>query len=418
MRLPGMLLRTIAAAAVACAAGAPDALPAQADSLRAPRDSSAVRTAANDTTSVQGSVYTRPFIASAARTAIGGYVEGNTNYFVEDGITDGFSMELRRFNIFLFSSIATRLRFFAELEFEHGTEEIALETAQLDFQLTPQLALRGGIILPPIGAFNQNHDSPRWEFVDRPLVSTQIIPSTLSEVGFGAYGRLSPGRGLGLTYDAYLTNGLGDGILLNDDGRTSLPGGKSEDQFAEDNNGSPAFSARVALLRRSFGEVGVSYYGGVYNSFREDGTEVDARRRVSLRAVDFSTGFRNLTVRGELAQANIDVPSSLTELLGRRQRGGHIDFVLQLLRRPMLGLPRATINAALRLEHVDYNVGRFATTGRAIRDEVTAIVPGISFRPVANTVFKANYRWHRTHDVLGNPPARLGGYQVGFASYF
>ncbi len=403
-------------ALVAAALGMPGVLTAQVDSARVKRDS--VLAPPRDTTSVQGSVYTRPFIASAARTAIGGYVEGNTNYFVEDGVTDGFSMELRRFNIFVFSSIASRLRFFSELEFEHGTEEIALETAQLDFQITPQLALRAGILLPPIGAFNQNHDSPRWEFVDRPLVSTQIIPATLSEVGFGAYGRLSPARGLGITYDAYLTNGLDDGILLNDEGRTLLSAGKSEDQFAEDNNGSPALSARVGFLRNGLGEIGISYYGGVYNSFREDGVEVDERRRVTLSALDFATDIGRLNIRGELAQSWIDVPESLTELLGRKQRGGHLDFVLQLVRRPMLGLPRATINAALRLEHIDYNIGSFETTGRKIRDEVTAIVPGISFRPAANTVFKANYRWQRMHDVLGNPPARLGGYQVGFATYF
>src|SRR5688572_10292081 len=403
-------------ALVAAALGIPGVLTAQVDSARVKRDS--VLAPPRDTTSVQGSVYTRPFIASAARTAIGGYVEGNTNYFVEDGVTEGFSMELRRFNIFVFSSIASRLRFFSELEFEHGTEEIALETAQLDFQITPQLALRAGILLPPIGAFNQNHDSPRWEFVDRPLVSTQIIPATLSEVGFGAYGRLSPARGMGITYDAYLTNGLGDGILLNDEGRTLLSAGKSEDQFAEDNNGSPALSARLGFLRSGLGEIGISYYGGVYNSFREDGVEVDDRRRVTLSALDFATDIGRLNIRGELAQSWIDVPESLTELLGRKQRGGHLDFVLQLVLRPMLGLPRATINAALRLEHIDYNIGSFEATGRKIRDEVTAIVPGISFRPAANTVFKANYRWQRMHDVLGNPPARLGGYQVGFATYF
>ena len=178
-----------------------------------------------DTSDVQGSIYSRPFIGGAGETAIGGYAEGNTNYFVEDGVSDGFSMELRRFNIFLFSALGSRIRFISELEFEHGVEEIALETALLDFQVDPMLVLRAGILLPPIGAFNQNHDSPRWEFVDRPLVSTRIIPSTLSEVGFGAYGRVALRGGSTLTYDAYLTNGLGDGVVLNDEGRTLLAAG-------------------------------------------------------------------------------------------------------------------------------------------------------------------------------------------------
>ncbi|MCH2466139.1 MAG: hypothetical protein MK237_09580, partial [Gemmatimonadetes bacterium] len=161
-----------------------------------------------DSTLAQQGIYDRPFIGSVSSTSLGGYVEGNTNYFVEEGVTEGFSMELRRFNIFLYSAISSRVRFLSELEFEHGTEEIALETALVDFQFRPSLVLRAGIILPPIGYLNQNHDSPKWDFVDRPLVTTDIIPSTLSEVGAGVYGR--GGRGsLLFSYDIYLTNGLG-----------------------------------------------------------------------------------------------------------------------------------------------------------------------------------------------------------------
>ncbi|MFT5859139.1 MAG: hypothetical protein ACI865_001236, partial [Flavobacteriaceae bacterium] len=51
----------------------------------------------------------------------------------------------------------------AELEFEHGTEEIALETALLDFELHSAFNFRAGIILPQIGMFNVNHDSPKWQ---------------------------------------------------------------------------------------------------------------------------------------------------------------------------------------------------------------------------------------------------------------
>ena len=85
-----------------------------------------------DSTLAQDGIYNRPFIGSVSSTSVGGYLEGNTNYFVEDGITEGFSMELRRFNIFLYSAISPRVRFLSELEFEHGTEEIALETALVD----------------------------------------------------------------------------------------------------------------------------------------------------------------------------------------------------------------------------------------------------------------------------------------------
>ena len=396
----------------------------RADSLRPPRQTSAQQPpqqAPPDTTLVQGGIYNRPFITSIGRTSIGGYAEGNTNYFVEDGVGEGLSMELRRFNIFLFAPVGRRLRFLSELEFEHGTEEIAIETAQLDFQFDPAFVLRAGILLPPIGAFNQDHDSPRWEFIDRPLVSTQIIPSTLSEIGFGANGRLAPGgvaRGVTLTYDVYLTNGLGDGVVLNDEGRTLLAAGKREEQFGDDNNGSPALSGRVAVQQRRLGEIGLSYYGAVYNTFQADGETFDEQRRLSITALDFSTEVRAVSVRGELAVAHVNVREDLAELFGERQWGGHVDVVVPVWQPRFLGLQDAALSVALRLEHVDYNVGTFSSTGRRIYDEVTAVVPGLSFRPTAGTVFKANYRRHWTRDLLGNPAAKLGGYQIGFATYF
>ena len=391
---------------------------AQVDTVR--RDSTQrvpTRRPPGDSGGVQGGIYNRPFIGGAGQTSIGGYAEGNTNYFMTDGISEGFTMELRRFNIFLFSAIGPRLRFISELEFEHGTEEIALETALLDFQIDPAFVLRAGILLPPVGGFNQNHDSPRWEFVDRPLVSTRIIPSTLSEVGFGAYGRFALRAGT-FTYDAYLTNGLGDGVVHNSEGRTLLAAGKGAEQFAEDNNGTPALSGRLAFQRRGVGEIGLSYYGAVYNSFRMDGVDVDARRRLSLAAVDLGGSVGRLTLRGELALARIDVPEGLAEVFGDRQWGAHLDAIVPVWYPRLPGMRNAVVNAALRTEYVDYNVGRFSTTGLTVRDDVFAIVPGVSFRPAGGTVFKANYRREWSRDLLGNTAARTGGYQVGVATYF
>jgi len=367
---------------------------------------------------VQEAIYTRPFVGSMGRTAVGGYIEGNSNYGQADGIGDGFTMELRRFNIFLFSATGSRIRFISELEFGHGTQEVELETALIDFAVNPSFVLRAGIILPPLGAFNVNHDSPRWNFVDRPLVSTQIIPATLSEPGFGVHGRFVP-PGFSFTYDAYLSNGLGDGVILNAEGRTSLAAGKSEERFAEDNNGSPAFSGRIAAQRQDLGEIGVSWYRGAYNTYRVEGETVDEARSVGLLALDFASDVGSLQLRGELAHAWIDIPSDLRDLFGDRQLGWHVDASLPVWRPRMRGLPEATLNADLRVEHVDLNRGRFASTGENIGSETGAVVFGASFRPVSGTVLKVNYRRARSSDLLDNRPrSREGLIQVGFATYF
>jgi hypothetical protein len=363
-------------------------------------------------------IYDRPFITTSrsGSTAIGGYVEGNTNYFSEDGVTDGFSVELRRFNLFVYSSIGSRIAFLSELEFEHGTEEINLETALIDFELHPSLIVRGGILLPPVGLFNQNHDSPKWEFVDRPIVSTHLIPSTLSEAGFGVHGGYTFGAAR-LGYQAYLVNGLGEGVVSNAEGRTFIPSGKHTGMLAEDNNGTPAFTARIGVERFGLGEIGVSLYRGIYNTYRIEGEEVADKERLSLAVFDAQVDVLGVSVQGELAYAHIGVPSGLADVFGDRQRGGFVEAVAPVYRPAMWGPAETTLNLNARYEWIDYHTGTFSSTGRTAYDDVRAIVLGISFRPASEAVFKANYRYHWIRDLLGNP-ARLGGFQVGFATYF
>jgi hypothetical protein len=372
-----------------------------------------------DTSVVQDAIYDRPFILSpsAYPVALGGYLEGNTNYFSEDGVSEGFSMELRRFNIFLYSTIIPRVRFLAELEFEHGTEEIAIETAQVEFEFLQALVFRAGIMVVPIGAYNVNHDPPKYEFVERPLEATQIIPTTLSDVGFGFNGKIFWNKLL-FTYDAYLVNGLSDGIILNDQGRTFLESGKAAERFAEDNNGSPSFTGRLAVKSLKFGELGFSYYGGVYNSYQIEGEMVDAKRSIGIAAIDFNTKIEKLIIQGEFAVNSIDVPKDISEIFGTKQWGGYVDIVYPIIQTNILGFDNSVINLAIRLERVDYNVGEFSETGKNIYDDINGLSFAISFRPAAVTVIKVNYVHQWSRDALGNPTVKTAGFQLGLATYF
>jgi hypothetical protein len=368
----------------------------------------------------QDAIYNRPFInVGETRTAVGGYIEGNTNYFVEDGITEGFSMELRRFNIFLFSQIGKRIKLLSELEFEHGTEEIAIETAILDFSIAQGITFRAGILLPAIGVFNTNHDSPNWGFVERPISSTGIIPTTLSEVGFGFQGKLYPTDQVILSYDAYLVNGLRDNIILNNSGRTDISQGKSPEMFGEDNNGSPMLNGRISIANRKIGELGLSTYGGTYNSYRLEGEAVDVNRKMWLFAADFSTSINNLQIIGEVVKARIDVPTAINEIYGTEQIGGFVDFTHPIYKGKVGWFENSEIQLALRAEYADFNQGNFTsniTTRKG--DENMGYGVGLSFLPQPGTRIRANYRYNQVTDVLANPAAKIAGFQFGVASYF
>lgn len=366
-------------------------------------------------------VYDRPFQQLGhGAVALGGYVEANSRVAATDGVSEGLSFQLPRLTLFVTSAIARRIQFLTEIELEEGGREINIEFASIDITLHPLLNLRGGIVMNPIGAFNQNHDGPKWAFTDRPLSATTIIPGTWSNVGFGLYGKLAQGPWV-WGYEAYVTNGFDDRIIDNAEGRTSLPATKEHsDRFEESPNGMPLFTLKGALKHRQFGELGLSWMGGVYNRFEEDGLQLDRKRRVDVVAVDYRTqlGERGPAVTAEHVWAFVDVPKTYSQQYGHMQRGGFLDVVQPVLQQPVFGWEKARLNVAVRVEYVDYNVGTFRETGGPIADDRKAITGGIGFRPVAGTVVRANYGYLWARDLLGNPPARTATITFGVASYF
>ena len=387
-------------------------------------DPSLLRRVTKDTSKQQmnmDAVYNRPFLqVGKLPVALGGYVEANYQYLSEDGVSEGHQFQMRRLTLFVASTIYKRIKFLSEIEFEDGTKEINIEFASVDIELAPLLNVRGGVVMNPIGAFNQNHDGPKWEFVDRPISATQMLPATWSNVGFGLYGKKYTDNWV-YAYEAYLTNGFDDKIIANSENKTFLPASKENpDRFEESFNGSPLFTGKVAVRNRKIGELGLSYMGGIYNKYKEDGLTLDKKRRVNVYAVDFNTTIPkiNTYINGEWVWVNVDVPDTYTEQFGRKQQGGFIDFVQPVLRKPMFGFENAVLNAAVRLEYVDWNKGTFKSTDGNIADDVFSIVPAISWRPTAQTVIRFNYRYNWQRDILGNPPSKLAGFQFGFSTYF
>ncbi len=366
-------------------------------------------------------VYNRPFLqVGKLPVSVGGYIEADYGYIGEDGVTNGHSFRVPRMTLFVASSIHRKIKFLSEIEFEEGGEEVAIEFAALDISMHPLLNLRGGIVMNPIGAFNQNHDGPKWEFVDRPIAARDMLPATWSNVGFGLYGKYYL-KEWAFGYEAYLTNGFNDAIINNRENRTFLPASKeNKERFEESSNGEPLLTGKIAVRHNKVGEIGLSYMGGIYNTYEEDGLILDDKRRLKVYAIDFNTTIpvTKTIIVGEWAWINIDVPNTFSQQFGDQQKGGFVDFVQPILSGDLFGFNNASFNVAMRLEYVDWNDGTFSETGGNIGDEIWAVVPTISFRPTAQTVIRLNYRFMEQTDILGNPPAKISGIQLGVSSYF
>ena len=390
-----------------------------------------------DTASPFRGVYDKPFLVGLWKRAyVGGYTEVEYHSFEDgiQGIPRGFRMH--RTNLFLFTDIADRVRFGSELEFEtefDGTGnsseiEVALEMAFVDWRIFNELTLRGGAILVPLGRINVNHDGPVRELTERPLVSRYVIPSTLTEAGIGAHGFVEPLETLAISYEAYLVNGFN---ILDANGSLSAAITEKEQLLREgrsslggDANDGVATTGRVAveLLRARSSdlgfasqdlqaEIGGSWHVGTYD---ERGDNF-----LTIVAADAAVAYGIVSLEGEIALADFSRDAfAMTSGVPDRYWGYYVQAAVggmpQLLRKSVPVLfdqPGAQVSFALRFDWIDLD-----------GDRGTVIEPGITFRPVSDTVFKFSYRFSpNSFGVRGTPPTEEfddEGFVFSLATYF
>jgi hypothetical protein len=357
---------------------------------------------------VRGGVYDKPFQTRLfGRTAIGGYAEAHARWQEIEGLKDDAGFEAKRFNLFTHTRVSDFVRIGAELEVEDGGEEIKLEYAAIDVLFSPALALRGGMILSPLGKFNLAHDSPLNEFTDRPLVSTELIGVALSEPGFGLFGQASLAIGGRLTYEGYVTNGFHAGLIDDSDAGTRIPLGRGN---LEDNNGSPAFVGRLAFSPAVDHELGISTHRGAYNAFSIEGTTVDERRDVTITVLDAETRVFGTTLSGEIARAHIDVPPGLVGIYASKQYGWYAEAVRELGRGLVRTMPTSSFALKARWDYVKYDAD---IDGESI-GQVTV---GANFRPTQDSAIKFDFVRGRGRDRFNNL-ARHAFILGSIATYF
>ncbi|MGH7507728.1 MAG: hypothetical protein ACRELX_18895 [Longimicrobiales bacterium] len=340
---------------------------------------------------VEGGVYDKPYLARLlGRTAVGGYAEAHARWQRADGATEEAGFLLKRMNLFTATQVSDFVRIGTELEFEDGAREIKLEYAAIDIIIHPAFALRGGMLLSPLGRFNLSHDSPLNEFTDRPLVSTELLGVALSEPGFGALGELGTGGGGRVTYELYLVNGFHDGLITESPAGTRLAAGRAN---LEDNNATPALVGRVAWSPALALELGVSGHHGAYNRYVVEGARIDERRDVTVLVLDVDAAIAGFRVTGEAATVRVDVPPETELIYASRQRGAYLevdrDFGAGLVRT----MPDSYLTAKARLDVVDFDT-------RSRGDAVRQLSLGINFRPTRDTALKLDYVRGRTRDTL------------------
>lgn len=150
--------------------------------------------------------------SALAKTRVGGYGEIHYNNGTDDGVGSGRdsngNIHAHRAVIYLGHQFSDNVNFNAEFEFEGSSDssEIETEVEQLfiDWRVRPNLGLKLGQWLVPVGILNERHEPDSFYGIERNPVETQIIPSTWWEKGILAQTQLSDN----LMLDMALSNGM------------------------------------------------------------------------------------------------------------------------------------------------------------------------------------------------------------------
>jgi hypothetical protein len=138
-------------------------------------------------------------------TQIGGYGELHYN-----NLDSKKQIDFHRFVLFFGHQFTDSLRFFSELEIEHAESgdgkagEVELEQAYVEYDLSQNHHVKGGLFILPVGILNETHEPPTFYGVERNPVENNIIPSTWWAGGAAVNGELAPGW----SYDVALHEGL------------------------------------------------------------------------------------------------------------------------------------------------------------------------------------------------------------------
>jgi uncharacterized coiled-coil protein SlyX len=283
--------------------------------------------------------------------------------------------------------------FNSEIEYEHATTgegdeekgEVSVEFAYLDYLIRPELNVRAGLVLLPVGFINELHEPPVFLGARRPEVEDRILPTTWRELGFGAFGNAGP-----VEYRAYVVNGLdAAGFEASDplhEGRQGGSNARAED-FAV--TGRLDFVGLPGLL------VGASgYTGGSDQGRKVDGRSFDAR--VTLLDAHAEWRWRGIQARaltargsiGDAAQVNALNGLSGSESVGRRFTGSYVEAGYDVL----FGRGTASLVPFARWERFDTQdeVPRGFEADPA--NDVRLWTFGLQYRPIPQVVVKADYQ--------------------------
>ncbi len=308
-------------------------------------------------------------------------------------------LDFHRFVINFGHRFSRHIRFWSQLELEHGltsgereeSGELALSQAYMDFILNPHLTFRSGIMLTPVGMINERHEPATFNGVERPLVETLIIPSSWSDAGFGLTGQF----GNGIRYRTFLMGGLNAEHFEADQGIR-----EGRQLGFRSNFNQPAKVGRLEYLGTPGLALGMSLYSGGAGyaipgvNPRVDIFEFDGR--YEYQRIDFRGLFANVWIsEADKLNEEIEHETGHNPNVASQLRGFYLEPAVHLLRRER----HQDVIAFARYEN--YDTQRVMPHGFSAHPEYDrdAWFIGLTYKPTQDIAFKIDYVFRNSQSL-------------------
>lgn len=264
---------------------------------------------------------------SESRISFHGYGELHYNHPVVEGT--GFpegdlpaTLDFHRLVLGWSWYYTDQLSLHVEIDYEHAAQELDLEFAYIDYNLTEAINIRAGSVLMPVGPLNEFHEPTLFYSVERPYIERYIIPTSWNAGGFGLFGQPFQGFNYrvyvveGLDASGFSENGIAGGrqILFEDTNKAVNFGGVGRVEYT----GLPGFAAGASLYSAGAGQ-------GTPGLGKAHVTLWDADLRYRIRGFDFTGLYAQSRIRGAG-----EISTVVGQTVGSEQVGWYVEGAYHL----------------------------------------------------------------------------------------
>ena len=303
-------------------------------------------------------------------------------------------IDVQRLVVLLGYRFDDRTQFVTEIEFEH-VEEVFVEQAFVNYNAAPNLNIRGGLMLVPMGIINEFHEPTTFNGTERPAIDNVIVPTTWRELGVGVTGRFN---NISLGYQAYLFNGFKSAESDGEGGVTGILKGSNglrsgRQKGIRSTIDSPNLSTKLDYYGIPGLRLGFSTYFG--RTQAEDDIETFEGSDIGIAMLGFDAryAYQRFTARGQFIHASLSDTEAYNNLTGRDLGSALLGWYVEGAYNLLPTGNRQKLFAFARYEAFNTHAD---TDGSLIANEAydrTDVTTGLTYHIAPGVVVKGDYQF-------------------------